>query len=144
MGTPLAPATPSAPLPAAPVLTLVDDTAEDEDDDPIDILMRDYDPADTVATRPRGCRVYDPDDTARTSIGSVALTPAQAGAVLEIITEARDYIGTGDTGTTALYGDGPAPFPRPWCIPWHRLWPLVRLHRVTVSGSQTVHPMTSH
>ncbi|WP_306507679.1 hypothetical protein [Corynebacterium sp.] len=93
------------------MLTLVDDTAEDDEDDAIATLMRDYDPADTITPRPRGCRVYDPEDTTGTGIGSVALTTAQAATVLEIITEARDYLGTGDTAAAGLCGDGPKPIP---------------------------------
>lgn len=113
MGTPLGTGTtPSAPLPAAPVLTLVEDTAEDDDeDDAITTLMQDYDPADTITPRPRGCRVYAPEDTERTGDGSVALTTAQAATVLEIITEARDYLSTGDTAAAGLCGDGPKPIP---------------------------------
>ncbi|CAB1027935.1 hypothetical protein FRC0549_00086 [Corynebacterium diphtheriae] len=99
-------ATPSAPLPAAPVLTVVDGTAEDEDaeDVAITVLMQDYDPADTITPRRGGCRVYDPEDTERAGDGSVSLTTAQAATVLEIITAAQDYLGTGDTATAALYG----------------------------------------
>lgn len=111
LGTPAGVST-SAPLPVAPTAPQAEDTAEeDEEEDAIATLMQEYDPADTIAPRDRGCRVYDPEDTVREGSGSVALTSAQAATVLEIITAARDYLGTGNPGTTALYGDGTAPIP---------------------------------
>ncbi|MDK6807792.1 bifunctional DNA primase/polymerase [Corynebacterium aurimucosum] len=94
---------PTTPAPVAPILH--DDDAAEDEEDAITILMRDFDPAGTIQPRPGGCRVYNPEGTARTGIGSVALTTAQVDTVLEIITAARDYLGTGDPGTVALYGD---------------------------------------
>ena len=100
---------PTTPAPVAPILH-DDDTAEDEED-AITILMRDFDPAGTIHRQHGGCRVYDPEDTARTADGSVSLESPQADNVLAIITAARGFIGTGDTNAAALYGDGPAPIP---------------------------------
>ena len=102
---------PTAPAPVAPILHDDDDDAAEEAEDAITILMRDFDPAGTIQPRPGGCRVYDPEETAGTSLGSVALESSQADTVLAIITAARGFIGTGDTNAAALYGDGPAPIP---------------------------------